>query len=91
MLTMSDVHGLERGVSEVGDPTAEDLSPRKVAGDMNSNDHAADAVFSYCSLAVKTTARWTAKERQARWMSHRDKRGSRATNGLQVCNELKSD
>ena len=59
MLAKGDVHGLERGVSEVGDPTAEDDSPKKVAGDMNSNDRTADAVFSYRSLAVKATARWT--------------------------------
>lgn len=59
MLAESDVHVLGRGVSEVGDPTAEDLSPRKVAVDTNSNDRTADAVFSYCSRAVKATARWT--------------------------------
>jgi hypothetical protein len=46
-------------VSEVGDPTAEDLSPSTVAGETNSNDRTADAVFSYCSRAVKATARWT--------------------------------
>lgn len=34
-------------------------SPSKVAGDMNSNDLTADAVFSYCSRVVKATARWT--------------------------------
>jgi hypothetical protein len=95
MLAKSDVHGLWRGVSEVGDPKTEDLSPRKVAGDMNSNDRTANAVFSYCSLAVNATPRWTMANlgRSGRRVERRtDARGySRATNGLQVCSELKSD
>lgn len=57
MLAWSDVHGLEHTVSEMADPTAEDLSPRNFARDTNSSNGAAVARLCYCSLAVKATAR----------------------------------
>jgi hypothetical protein len=56
LLTKSDVHILEHAVYEVDDPTAEVLSPRTVAGDMNRNNCAAVAGFCFCGRSERDWA-----------------------------------